>query len=165
MEIPIRLLQKENFRVLKIIKVEGNEWNHFIGYIFYKRVFTKDYSSQTPDYIDELIFSAISKIYSTASLHLNKDILFESEYEDLMKRYSGNTNKDFTIRFTPDFSKQNIWKLVGKEFTEYHPKFKFNLFLYPQNNNLELVEDFGIGYIPFDKLNDFKDKLKTIDFK
>jgi len=165
MEFPAIVLDEKELRVLKVIRVEGPTWNRFIGYISYKRFLTKEYNSDTSDYLDDLILNAITNIYENTSLIFNKNIIFKGQYKDIMKGFSGNQNTNFTIRFTPDFSTQDIWKLVGKEFFEYKPKFKFNLSIAPQSNNLQFIGDIGIEYIPFDKLEDFKQRLKSIDFK
>lgn len=165
MEIPVKILNETDFRVYKLIKIDGDEYNPFIGYIHYKRFLTKDYNSKTSDdYLDNLILEAIKKVYPTANLIINKDIIFEGEYDDLMKRYTKQEQTNFTIRFTPDFSNQDIWQLAGQEFVEYHPKFIFNIISF-QENTMDFINDFGIAYIPFDKLKDFDKKLKTIDFK
>jgi len=164
MKSPFQLLPNEKFRVLKVIRVDGPEWNKFTGFISYKRFLTPEYQSLTPDYVDDLIFETIKNIYPNPYLYVNKDILFEGEYEDILKSYQGGTSIDFTIRFSPTIPYEMAAKLVGQEFFEYFPKFKFNLFLNPGNEKIKLIIDFVITYIPFDQIDDFNKKIITFDF-
>lgn len=164
METLIQFLSIEDFRVLKIIKIQGPEWNNFTGYIYYKRLLSKKYQSSTPDYIDDLIINSIKELYPGSTLVVNKDILFKGELEDILKGYTGGTSIDFTIRFTPQIPYEKVFSLVGRKFHEYIPKFKLNLFLNEGNEKIHHISDFGIAYIPFEQIDDFNNRIKTIDF-
>ena len=165
MKTPITFLNPLAFRVLKVIRVDGPEWNRFTGFIAYIRRFTRDYQSEKKDYVDDLIFETIRQIYPTAYLYINKDILFEGEKEDLLKYYQGGTLIDFTIRFSPSIPFELVESLAGKEFFEYHPKFEFHLYLNPDDTKIQHINNFAIAYIPFDKLEDFHEKIHLFDFQ
>jgi len=164
MQTPIQFLEINDFRVLKIIRIEGPEWNNFTGYFYYKRFFTKDYNSETNDLLDNLILKSIKELNPKSTLCVNKDVLFKGEFEDILKGYTGGTSIDLTIRFTPHIPFDRIYEIAGKELYEYFPKFKLNLFLSENNEKLKHINNFAISYVPFDEIDNFGKLLKTIDF-
>jgi hypothetical protein len=165
MKTPIKLLSERAFRVLRVIRVDGPEWNRFTGFISYQRELTHNYQSGTPDYVDELIFETIKHIYPDAFLYVNKNILFDGEFDDILKSFQGGTSIDFTIRFSPSIPYELVTNLVGQEFFEYYPKFKFNLFLNPDSEKIQHIIDYAIAYIPYPELEDFHKKINSFYFK
>ena len=134
METPIEVLKVDELRVLRVIRIEGPDWNHFTGYIHYKRILTPEYSAATIDLLDELIFNALKNLYSNSSRYYNVNIFFKGEYEDYLKTIRGATTLEFTIRLSPEIRVANVWKLTGQRFTEYLPKFKCELYLDPDSD-------------------------------
>jgi hypothetical protein len=164
MQTPIQLLNLNDLRVLKVIKVLGPDWNRFTGYLHYKRYLTKEYNSETTDILDELILAAIKDLFPDSRLWLNKNILFKGEYEDILERVKGGSSIELTIRFIPQIPYDKIHELYGKDLSEYYERFKLNLMLGADSEKIQDIHKFAISYIPFEKIDEFSRLIKTIDW-
>ncbi|MFT3823923.1 MAG: hypothetical protein QM731_08380 [Chitinophagaceae bacterium] len=160
MTTPIQLLPHEEFKVLKIIRIDGPEWNWFTGHLPYLRTFDpKTYDSMKGDLLDERILSTIQQNYPQATLRYNNDILFKGELEDNLKWIEGGTRKDITIQFFPLIPYDIIAEFVGRDFFAYPFNFQLRLNLGSQNQKLEWIHDFFLCNLPHDKITEL---VKTI---
>ncbi|HMV08131.1 MAG TPA: hypothetical protein PK325_01110 [Cyclobacteriaceae bacterium] len=163
MEIPIQFLDLDRLRVLRVIRIDGPDWNSFTGYIHYRRHFTKDYNCKTLDLLDDLIFEGVKQMYKSSTRYIDKDILFKGEYEDYLRIIQGGKMIELTLKLTPQIPHDKIWDLVGREFTEYHLTFPFNLQLLGEDKRLNHVLNFGAVTFPFDSIENIPRILRTFE--
>lgn len=160
MTTPIQLLPFEEFKVLKVIRIDGPEWNWFSGYLPYLRTFNpKTYDSKRGDLLDEKILSAIQENFPQAKVHYSNEILFKEELEDNLKRIEGGTRKDITFQFFPLIPYDNIAEFVGREFFAYPFIFQLRINLGTSNQKLERIHEFFLCNLPYDKITQL---VKTI---
>ena len=162
----ITSLFQNEFKVLKVIRIENiNRFQYFSGHLYYIRKLTKEYSAETPDFVDKMIFDAIKKIYPTAIEILNRNIFFQGQQEEMLTQFNGKDDLDFQITFTPfipldkydQISQMEIYGYTKKLFLKYHSM---------TNKDLPLiVMDHFQTEIPFEKIQDFNAAIKTIEFK
>lgn len=160
MTTPIQLLPPEEFKVLKIIRIDGPEWNWFSGQLPYLRTFNpKMYDSKKGDLLDEKILLAIQQNYPHATLRLSNDILFKGELEDNLKGIEGSTRKDITIQFSPLIPYDNIAEFVDRELFAYPFNFQLRLNIGSSIQKLEWIHDFFLCNLPYNKITEL---VKTI---
>lgn len=76
----IEILPPEEFKVLKVIQIEGPQWNWFTGYIPYIRKFnSKEYNSEKDDIIDERLLLTLKQNYPNSFLRFSIDIFFKGQ--------------------------------------------------------------------------------------
>lgn len=152
--------------VLKVIRIQENtNWNYFAGNLYYTRKFTKNYKAENSDYIDEMILTSIKKVFPDSHLVVNKDILFENQLEELLNAYSGKNDVDFKMSFVPSIPYDKIFEINDMEIYSYTFQFNFNRISLFDDDKLKYVNTHMQAEIPFDKIEDFNYKIKTIEFK
>ena len=163
METLIQFLDIDKFKVLRVVRVDGPDWNPFTGYVHYKRQFTKEYNSKTFDLLDNLIFDGIKQMYKNSVRYIDKDILFKGEYEDYLKIIKGGKSTKLTLRLTPQIPHDRIWDLVDKELKEYHLPLQFEILLLGNDIRLNHILDFGMINFPFDSKDIIARSLRTLE--
>lgn len=163
----ITFLNINDFKVLKIIRIEDNsKWNYFAGYLYYIRKLTKKYKAENTDYIDEMIFNSIKKVYPDSRLVVNKDIMFENQLDDILKSFSGKNDISFKISFIPYVPYDKMFEINDKEIYSYTFEFNFNrISLWTDEEKLKYINNHLQAEIPFDKIEDFNYQIKNIEFK
>lgn len=120
----IRVLPFNEVKILRIIRINGPEWNRFTAYLPYLRAFDRDRFDREKGYdkgdsLDTELLSSIQQMHPGATLYRNSLILFTGQLEDELKRIQGGVDKSANIRFTPQVvynSSDDIYKLAGKTF-------------------------------------------------
>jgi len=156
----IELLPPKEFKVLKVIQIEGHEWNWFTGYLPYLRTFNpKKYNSIKGDVIDEKLFSVIQQAFPKSFLRYNVNILFKNQLKEFIENIEGGSRKNITVQFFPLIPYQNVHTLVGKEFTAYALNFGLRLLFNKSEMKKHHINDFFLCDIPY---NIIDEKIKTI---
>jgi hypothetical protein len=163
MNTPIHLLPPNEFKVLKIIRIDGPDWNWFTGHLPYIRKFDpKVYKSKEGDLLDKQILSAIQDIYPSSLLRYNNDILFTNELEDNLKAIEGGTRKEIIIQFFPLLPYENLDRFIGRQLYAYPISFHLRLNFARQNDKVNLINDFFRCEIPFDKIENLVGTISAI---
>lgn len=160
---PIQLLPAEEFKVLKIIRIDGPDWNRFTAHLPYIRTFNPEkYNSKKGDLLDEKILSSIKEIYPTSLLRYNIDILFKGELEDNLRYIERPTKKDIIIQFFPHIDYDQIRELEGREFSFYPLTFSLRIDISMDKENIQLINDFYRCDIPHAEINELVKTIRVI---
>lgn len=159
----IELLPISEFKVLKVIKIIGNEWNKFIGYLPYLRDFSPEkYDSHNGDYVDEKIITILRNSFPDSNWWIREEILFKEQLEITLKNIEGNNRKEIIIQFAPLIPYHEASKLVGKTFRAYPYSFHLRLFLSENSNKNEFINDYFICNLPYLNLDELVKTIKPI---
>lgn len=157
----IEFLPTDDFKVLKVIQVEGHEWHPFTGYLPYLRKFVpKVYNEDSNDLVDEKILEAIKHNYPKSSLRYSDNIVFKGQLMDQLKRLEGGTRKKIEIRFSPHIPYEMMPRLVNREFYIYPWKFELRLLFNESPKKKEMINGFFLCSLPFEQLDEL---VKTIE--
>ncbi len=156
----IEFLPTTDFKILKVIQIEGPEWNRFSGYLPYLRTFNpKQYDHKKGDILDEKILEALQHYFPNSFLRYNLEIVFKGQLEDNLNNIEGGSRKEITLQFSPDIPYELVPQLVGKTLYAYPWKFEIRLLFSENNDRKNLINGFYICSLPYDKLDDI---VKTI---
>lgn len=156
----LEVLPAQDVKVLKVIQIEGPDWNRFSGYVAYTREFNpKVYDNIAGDILDERILSTICHYYPNSSLKYNIEIFFKGQLEDNLRMLEGGTRKKITIQLTPDIPYELMSSLVNQTFHAYPLEFEMKLLFGAKSEKLEHINEFYLCSIPYEILDE---KAKTI---
>ena len=155
-----------NFTVLKVVQIEDiNKFQYFSGYVYYLRELTKEYNESTPDFIDDMILGAIRNIYPESRLVFNRNMLFKGQKDESLLDYSGKKDLDFKITFMPNVPYDKYDVVNTMKLYSYTKKL-FLIYNSMTNSGLELFINTHVqAEIPFDKIEEFNDKIGSVIFK
>ncbi len=162
MKYPINILDKNDFKVIKVIKVIGPYWNLFTGYIIYCRPFTNSYNSETTDLLDVEILNGLKMQFPDSKLILSKSILFKGEFENIKRVYSCGHKIDFTINFMPSITQEMLNEISGKELHSYSLELAMYLMIGSSDEKINEIQRFSIAYISFEQYNEFEKLVQTL---
>ena len=159
----IKFLPIEKFKILKAIRVVGNEWNKFTGYIPYLRTFNpKNYDFEKGDELDEKIISIFKSNFSKVDLWINEQIVFEDQLETMLRTIEGGSKKNMTFQFSPLLPYHEASKFVGKTFNAYPIQFKMRLLTGQENKRINQINDYFICQLNYKKLDEFVETIKSV---
>lgn len=159
----IKLLPVDELKVLKVIQIEGPEWNRFTGYLPYTRIFNpKVYDNKAGDILDEKILSVIQHYFPKSFLRYNIEILFKEQLEDNLKTLEGGSRKKVTIQFSPDIPYELLSKFSNRSFYAYPGEFEIRLLFNERSEKMEYINEFYLCSLPFDILDEIVKTVKPI---
>lgn len=159
----MELLPMNEFYVLKIIQIEGPEWNWFTGYLPYLRVFyPKVYDSQNGDFLDEKILETVKQTLPKSYLRFSEKILFKGQLDDRLRTLEGGSRKIVTIQFFPLIPYEQAPTMLGRQFTAYPVNFDMRLLFNEGNEKKHNILDFFICNLPYDKIDNIVQTIKPI---
>jgi hypothetical protein len=159
----IKLLPSAEFKVLRIIKIVGNEWNPFIGYLPYLRDFEPlKYDSQNGDEVDEKMITVLRNCFPNSILWIREEILFNDQLQNTLNTLEGSTRKVITIQFAPLIPFEEVPGLVGRTFYAYPFSFDVRLFLSENSTKKELINDYFICNLPYKNLDEIIMTIKPV---
>jgi len=159
----IEFLPVEEFKVLKVIKVVGNEWNKFSGYLPYIRKFDSiNYDSKIGDETDEKILTILRNSFPNSNLWINEEILFKGQLDNLLKSIEGGSRKLITIQFAPLISFNEAPGLAGQTFHAYPFGFDLRLQMGEDKEKMDLINDYFICNVPYKKIDEIIKTIKPI---
>lgn len=132
----LSLLKPNDFKVLKVIQIEGPKHSWFTGYLPYLRNFTGDngYNRSSSDLLDEKILDVIRQTLPDSFLKYSIDILWEGQLEENLQGIQGGSEKGLTIQFNPLLPFDLAPQFVGKDFFAYPIRLIFGCFLRNMKN-------------------------------
>lgn len=155
----IELIPSTEFKVLKIIRIEGPKYSPFAGYLPYLRNLTQEYNDKTNDSLDEVILNTIKQNLPDSYLTKSRNIVFKGELEDDLTAIEGGSKKNITIQFNPLIPTEDFAKLVGKTFHAYPVKFKARMLFSEGSDKKHYLNDYLMCSLP---TPDLEQLLKTI---
>lgn len=159
----IEFLPMEEFQVLKVIKIEGPEWNRFSGYLPYTRIFNpKKYDDKKGDILDEKILSSVQHYFPNSYLRYNIEILFKGQLDDNLQILEGGSRKKITIQFTPDVPYDRLPALASRTYYAYPREFEMRLLFGEKSEKMEFLNGFYLCSLPFDIIDDIVKTVKPI---
>ncbi len=162
----MNLLDINDMQVLKVIRVQDNsKWTYFAGNLHYTRKMTPNYQSINSDFIDDMIFNSIKKVYPDSRLIVNKDIIWEGQMKDILNAYSGVEDISFKMSFIPMVPYDKMTEIYNMDIYIYTKEFYINRVSIIEKEKLKFMNNHMHADIPFDKIVDFNKKIKTINFK
>lgn len=159
----IEFLPMNEFSVLKVIQIEGPEWNWFTGYLPYLRTFNhKVYDSQKGDYLDEKILETVKQTLPKSFLRFSEEILFKGQLDDRLRTLEGGSRKNVTIQFFPLIPYEQAPTILGRQFAAYPIGFDMRLLFKEGSEKKHNILDFFLCNLPFDKIDDIVKTIKPI---
>lgn len=156
----IEFLNPVEFKVLKVIQVEGPKHSWFTGYLPYLRIYKGGaYTRETNDIIDQKILDVIKQSLPDSFLRYSIDILFKGDLEENLKAIEGGSRKNITIQFNPLLPFDNIAQYVGKEFYAYPINFSARMLFSKEQDKGHYINEYVLCYLPHEQLADL---IKTI---
>lgn len=161
----IEFLNQSEFKVLKVIQVEQiNKFHYFSGYAYYLRTLTEAYNEKTNDYIDDLILKGIKISFPDSKCILSKNILFKGQLDEILLRFAGKKDIDFSITFLPNIPLEKYKEVYRKDIFICTKQLFFN-YNSASNNDIKLYVNTNVqADIEYDKLTDFSDDIESITF-
>lgn len=157
----LKILDRSDWRILKVIRVVGPEWNPFTANFAYKRTFTNFKNWKDADALDNAILEAVKKAYPNSYLAYNDLQFYNSQFE--------NTNwlrfaapKPITIIFRPDIelTEDNLYDILDKTLKEYHVTFEWQVGYFQDDKRYNAIYPIEVVKLDETQLNRF---IKTIE--
>lgn len=160
---PIELLPMNEFSVLKVLQIEGPEWNWFTGYLPYLRNYNPNvYDSQKGDFLDEKILETVKETLPKSFLRYNEEILFKGQLENRLRTLEGGSRKNITIQFFPLIPFEQAPTMQGRLFTAYPINFDIRLLFREGSEKKHNILDFFLCNLSFDKIDEIIKTIKPI---
>lgn len=152
---PFKFLPQHQHLNLKVISIEGPEWNGFTGYLAYARSLEETYDYVKGDELDIELLEVIQKSFPNSILSENCRIMLEGELDEGLENLRYGTIKTYTIVFIPqiDIPYEELRFHIGRSFTGYRMDFKMRLQINETNESYKYIPDSGICYINHEKLD------------
>jgi hypothetical protein len=157
----LELLPIEEISILKIIRVEGPEWNKFVGYLPYKRTFYPGYDQVNGDIVDEKLLNAI-KGYFPNSISQYKLVLFKGELIEYLKTIRGNSSAKFTLKIWPEIPYEIVHTKAGQTFHIYGIDLKFRVLFKPNKSSKGDLDQFFSIELPFEELDEIAKTITAV---
>ena len=157
----LKVLQVEEIKILKIIRVIGPNWNRFIGHLPYTRTLSNTYDYKKGDLLDESLLESIKKTYPDSVLVENRIIFIEGELEERLRCIRGGSQKKITVNFFPyvDLPYERMHEILGKQMKSYLVDLTLRLDLSEQNEKFQYIYDSELCYINYLLIDEL---IKTI---
>lgn len=159
----IEFLDPTEFKVLKVIQIEGPKHNWFTGHLAYLRDFTgaDGYNHQTNDLLDQKILDVVKQSLPDSFLRYSIDILFKGELEDNLNGIRGGSEKGITIQFNPLLPFESDSQFVRKQFYAYRINFNIRL-LFTEKEKQQYINDYLMCYLPHNELENYIKTIKAV---
>jgi hypothetical protein len=120
----IKLLQQDDWKYLRTIKISGKEWNQFTGFLSYFR----DHNCNIIDSLDEAILEGFNSFNVNAEFYTNEEIILEGQAENRLEKTEGTLTENIIIQINPKVNEE-LYKLATIQNVYYYPKeFKVQIF-------------------------------------
>lgn len=159
---PIELLPQTEFKVLKVIKLEGPKHSPFSGYLPYLRDLTKEYTEKNTDAIDEVIIDVIKTSLPDSFLVRSINILFKGILDDNLKSINGGSEKDITIQFSPELPNGDFEQISGKQLYTYLLNFKARMLFSKDSDKKHYIHNHLICSLPHENLKELVKSIQPV---
>lgn len=156
---PIKLLNINDRKYLRIIQIEGPEWNKFTGYLPYSR----DISVGENDFLDDELLNSLKTLFPNSFLRSNSILFYENQLQQNLNTIIGGTDKNIEIQFSPKLDFNNITPAIAsRTFYAYPRNFNIRLLLNKGDQRIENINTFTLCMIEHKKLDDIIKTIKAI---
>ncbi|WP_295222949.1 hypothetical protein [uncultured Chryseobacterium sp.] len=150
---PFKFLSEENQKYLRIIRLQGKEYNKYISFIFYLR----DIEFQELDNLDNSFLESLNQ-NQIAAFELNTKIIFENQLDEIINRYKLDDTKRFTLQLNPIITNELIEQMqLGREVYGYIKYFKIS---FSKGDNFMYFHDYYLSYLDIDELEKLQDTIQ-----
>lgn len=163
----IELLPEVEYRILKVIRVEGSDWNPFTAYLPYTRAFDpakydRDKGYDKGDELDAALLSVVQELYPRSILRYNQTILFKGELERGLNAIRGGVTKPVAVTFLPLIPYDELRYYAGKSLPSGQLDLTLRIHLGPKNERLEYIYSDFICYLPPGQLEKFLPTIRAV---
>ena len=156
-----KLLPEDKFRVLRIVKIIGPEWNYFTGYLPYlRKLITGRYDQNSEDVLDKSILNVLQANYPGSRIWLVEPIYFENFAESVVNNFRGGSAISFVLQFYPLIPFERRWEFENKTFSAYPISFQLRLQLIKGDSKIDYINNYLLCSLP---VEDTDELVKTIE--